>query len=273
LSTITFAIVPSTGHSETQEGLDHLAAYLSEDLGVKVAGRLAQSYAQVVDELERDHVQFAWMPPVLHVLAEERLRLLPLCSTVRAGKTRYYAALFVDARSRYRNLDSLMQTRVAWVDATSASGYLYPRVHLQARGIDPTSFFKEELFLGSHGAVVRAVLEGRADVGATFAERPERGEPIRAASFVEVAPEKPVRVLDWTGPIPNDLVVAHGLQPMEQCQQFARSLLQLGSFAVGRNLLHGVFRADGFVLASHKSLRPLSQMVRQARRHGLLSHL
>jgi phosphate/phosphite/phosphonate ABC transporter binding protein len=273
VAALTFAFVPSIADPQLDDKIEHLAGFLSEDVGQPVTGKRADSYNQVVDDLQCDRVQFAWMPPVLQVLAEERVALTPLCSAVREGRTRYHSALFVDAHSPYMSVAQLKGRRVAWVDATSAAGYLYPRVHLAARGIDPVHHFGEEQFLGSHGAVVRQVLDGRADIGATYAERPPVGEAIRSAAFVEIAPERAVRVLDWTGPIPNDMVVGHGLMPMELQQRFARALLRLGTFSVGRTLMHNVFRADKFVLANPRSLRALNQMVRQARAFGLLPHL
>jgi phosphonate transport system substrate-binding protein len=58
---------------------------------------------------------------------------------------------------------------VAWVDASSASGYVVPCVWLRDNGFAPEELFDKQSFLGTHGAVARAVLRGEADVGATFA--------------------------------------------------------------------------------------------------------
>ena len=68
---------------------------------------------------------------------------------------------------------------------------MLPRIQLASRGIDPSTVLREELFLRSHAEVVRAVLDGRADVGATYGQRPDDGEPVRRAGFVHVAPEAP----------------------------------------------------------------------------------
>jgi phosphate/phosphite/phosphonate ABC transporter binding protein len=270
---VTLGIVPSVLPDRAEAALENLTSHLSDALGVPVTGVEAESYGALVSELERDRIQFAWMPPALLVLAEERLELRPLVSAVRGDRTAYRAVLFVDAKSAYQSMHDLQGKTVAWVDATSAAGYLYPRLHLAARGIDPTTHFANELFLKSHHEVVRAVRDGRADVGATFAERPAFGAAIKRAGFIEVDPSVPFRVLEWTGLIPNDLIVAHGLLPQRQQQAFAQAVLQLGMSPAGRRLLYGVFQAEKFMLASRRTLRPLRHLVQVAREHGLLSHL
>ncbi len=258
---------------QVSRALDDLTGHLTDALGAPVVGLVCESYGGLVSELERDRVQFAWMPPALLVLAEERMALRPLISAVRGDRTAYRSVLFVDAGSAYQSIDDLRGKTVAWVDPSSAAGYLYPRLHLAARGTDPSTHFGTELFLKSHHEVVRAVLDGRADIGATFAERPGFGAPIRRAGFIEVDPKRSVRVLEWTGLIPNDLIVAHGLLPQRQQQAFAHALLQLGTSPTGRRLLQGVFQAEKFMLASSRTLRPLRHLIQVAREHGLLSQL
>jgi phosphonate transport system substrate-binding protein len=194
-------------------------------------------------------------------------------STVRGDKTGYRAVLFVARDSIWQSLDELAGKTVAWVDPSSAAGYLYPRLHLAARGIDPAHHFGKELFLGSHHEVVRAVLDGRAQVGATFAERPPFGAPLRHAGFLEVKGGDAVRVLDWTGLIPNDVIAAHGLLPMRQQTEVAHALLDLAATPFGHDLAKRLFQCDRFAMASRRALRPLRQLVRVAREHGILTTL
>ncbi len=88
-------------------------------------------------------------------------------------------ALFVLERSGLRSPQDLAGVRAAWVDRQSVSGYLLIRAHLRGLGIMPERAFTSDRFFGSHEAVVRAVVEDSADVGATFIhldERPGRQE-------------------------------------------------------------------------------------------------
>lgn len=266
---ITLAVVPSATPGDAG-ALPRLGAALGRLLDTEVRGVYVDSYSALTGELERDRVQYAWMPPVLVVLASEKLRIQPLLSSVRDERTEYSAALFVPAESWIERVEQLHGTRVAWVDRASASGYLMPRLQLAARGLDPAQLFTEELFERSHAGVVRAVLDGRAEVGATYAQRPAPGETIRRAGFLDAAPGRAVRVLEWTGAIPNDVIAGHGLLSRAAHRAFSNAILALAEQPDGRRLLHDAFHAEQFIATPRDALRPLWPMVRLARTHGLL---
>jgi len=266
---ITLAVVPSATPGDAG-ALGRLCDALAALLDTPVRGMRPESYSALVNELEMDRVQYAWMPPALVAIASEKLRVAPLLSSVRGDRTDYCSALFVTADSWIENTEQLRGTRVAWVDRTSASGYLMPRLHLAAGGIDPEALFGEELFVRSHAEVVHAVVAGRADCGATYAQRPADGEPVRRAGFVDVAPQRAMRVLEWTAQIPNDVIAGHGLLSKAEHRVFASAVLALAERPEGRRMLNDAFHAERFVATSRLALRPLWPMLRRARAFGLL---
>jgi len=269
---ITLAVVPSTTPGNSPEALEALCRELTALVAEPVCTAHPASYAELASELEKDRVQYAWMPPALLVLTDENTRMTPLLSAVRNDSADYCAALFVDAASPLRSLADLRGKTVAWVDTASASGYLFPRVHLATRGIDVTTHFGRELFLRSHAEVVRAVLDGRADAGATYAERPTEG-PVRRAGFLDTAPGRAVRVLEYTRAIPHDVIAGHGLIPRPAHRIFSNAILTLAEREDGRRLLQAAFHANRFVTTPRNALRPLWEHVRLARKHGLFPHL
>ena len=269
---VALAVVPSATPGDNRAALDALCAALSSQLGELVTGANFDTYDALVSELERDRVDYAWMPPVLLVLARERLRLRPLLSSVRGDRTDYRAVLFVDAAGPLRTLDDLRGKTVAWVDTMSAAGYLYPRLTLAARDVDPQSLFGDELFLRSHAEVVRAVFDGRAQVGATYAEKPAADQPIRRAGFLDVAPDRPARVIEWSKSIPNDLIVGHGQIPKPRHVAFANAIVELAKSAEGRTLLFRVFHAEVFTPTPRNALDTVWALVTKAREKGLLLH-
>lgn len=271
--TLTLAVVPSATPGDSRAALEELCGRLSAILDTSVVGMHPESYSELQSQLERDRVQYAWMPPALIVLGSEKLRLEPLLSSVRGDKVEYRAVIFVDAASAFRNVRDLVGKKIAWVDPASASGYLVPRLHLAAKGIDPGRLFGEELFVKSHAEVVRAVFSGRAHAGATYAHRPAQGEPVHRAGFADVMPEREARVLEWTQAIPSDVIAGHGLIPRAQHRVFSNALLTLAHDDDGRRALYQVFHADNFAITPRDALRPLWQMVRLARQHGLLNQL
>jgi ABC-type phosphate/phosphonate transport system substrate-binding protein len=192
---------------------------------------------------------------------------------VREDRTEFRSVLFVDAAGPFRKLDDLVGKKIAWVDEASAAGYIVPRLHLAAKGIDPARLFGEELFLRSHHDVVHAVFDGRAHVGASYAYRPGPGEPLRRAAFLEFAADREARVLEWTQAIPSDVIVGHGLIPRAQHRLFAAAITKLAGQEAGRRLLYRAFATERFVPTPRDALRPLWGMVRLARKHGLLNQL
>ena len=270
---ITLAVIPSVTPGDRREALGALCHELSVMLGLRIVSAFPESYSALTSELEKDRVQLAWMPPVLMVLTDEQIPLRPLLSAIRDDRTMYSSVLFVDAERSFQQIEDLRGKTVAWVDATSASGYMYPRLHLAAYGVDPNKLFGKELFLGSHPEVVRAVFDGRADVGATYAELPIEGQPVRRAGFCDVLPDRRGRVIEWTRPIPNDLLVAHSNVPDSVHVAFVRAILDLGEREDGRRLLFAAFHAERFTADLKNMLGSLWNQVAQARRNGLLSHL
>jgi phosphonate transport system substrate-binding protein len=273
MSSITLAVVPSSTPGDSRAALDAVCVELGKLLGTTVRSSTPESYSALASELEKDRVQYAWMSPALLVVCDENIQLRPLLSAMRGDRVDYCSALFVDADKPLRRIEDLHGKTVAWVDSTSASGYLVPRLHLAARGVDPSQFFGEELFLRSHAEVVRAVFDGRADVGATYAERSVRGEQSRRAGFSDVLPDRPAYVLEWSQPIPNDVIVGHGLLSKPAHRSFGNAILTLAERESGRKLLYNAFHAERFVTTPRGALKPLFDLVRLARSRGLFSHL
>jgi len=272
---ITLAVVPSSTPGDARLALDSLCIALTKLLDTPVHGINCASYSDLALELEKDRVDYAWMSPTLMILTHENIQLRPLLSAVRDDRTSYRSALFVDGAKSFYTLEDVQNGVVAWVDRTSAAGYIVPRIHLAARGFDPTRYFRKELFLRSHAEAVRAVLDGRADVGATYGQRPDDdGDEVIRAGFLHVAPNRHVRVLAWTREIPNDVIVGHGLLPKPEQRAFSNAILTLSQRDdVGRRLLYNVFHAERFETPERNALRPAQELVALAREHGLMSQL
>jgi len=269
---ITLAVVPSTTPGNSPEALEALCREIGKLVDDTVVSAHPAPYAELASGLEKDRVQYAWMSPALLVLTDENTRITPLLTAVRNDQVEFRSVLFVAAASPYFALEQLRGKTVAWVDTTSAAGYLFPRVHLATRGIDPTTHFGNELFLHSHAEVVRAVADGRADVGATYAE-PRGDGPLRRAGFLDTAPDHPMRILEWTRAIPHDVIAGHGLLPKPALRLFSNAILTLAERDDGRALLQAAFHAERFATTPRNALRPLWEHVRLARKHGLLPHL
>ena len=82
-----------------------------------------------------------------------------------------------------------------------------------------------------------------------------------------------MRVLEWSQPIPNDMIVGHGLIAKPAHREFSNAILTLSQLDNGRRLLYRAFHAERFQITHRNALRPLEMLLQTARSHGLFSHL
>lgn len=257
---LTFALPP--GRQDAIASLTQLCERLTAMLDRPVSALRATSYDELFAFLERGRAQLAWMSPLLAALAEDRLTLRPLLVTSRGGKVDYRAVLFVRNDSPLQTLDDIEGESVAWVDRASGSGYLMPRLMLAASGHDLVHMFAHELFVGSHEEVVRAVCDERAAIGATYADV----APLAAFS----GERGRLRPLMYSDPIPNDLIVAHGLLPLGDAMGFAAALHTVAIADADRALLAHVFGAERLEFTDGTHLASIRAKLQVARRLGLL---
>lgn len=271
---LTFVIARSVEHRETPAALEHFSSQLSHQLGEPVTARLVDSYGILRRALAEGGAELGWLPPLVFADAgmfADRREVLPLVASVRGGAAEYCSVLFAGDRAPPRGLADLRGSTVAWVDRRSASGYLLARAHLFEQGVDPQTLFARELYLGSHGAVVRAVLDGVADVGATFGGPPGAEDPDRRSGFAQVEGAERARVLFRTDPIPADVVVCRPSLPPTLRERLTAALLGLSTFAVGRRVTRRLFGADGFAPVGRAALDRLRTLVGTARERGWLN--
>ncbi|MDB4944216.1 MAG: Phosphonate transporter phosphate-binding periplasmic component [Labilithrix sp.] len=253
-----------------RERVAELSRALGELAGAEIAVFEATSYEDLARAIVRGDVDFAWLPPLAFIALERRHAVVPLVSSERGGDTAFYSAIIVRADSGLVETDGLAGARAAWVDPYSASGYVVPRVGLAAVGVDPRVAFSEERFYHSHEAVVRAVVSGRADFGATFAGV-NADALITRGSWLDVeGADEVVRVLVRFGAIPGDVVAATSDLAAERRDALTRGLLALSRTRQHRRLLTDAFGVDEFrrwVSAGYDALRRLAE---DASKRGLL---
>lgn len=214
-------------------------------LGLDVSISVATSYDDLRAAIEQRKVDLAWAPPF--VCAAVHPASLAVLKAVRSHSSSYHAALVVQERGP-RTLDGLRDARVAWVDRLSTAGYLLPVAHLREHGHHPEDLFAEEVFTGSYGRALAAVLEGQADLASIYVAHPT----IEAVelSLRELVGESSgrLRALDFTAASPNDGLVVVDRGSGSNAQQV---LEQIRDLTDGRThtLLLTVLDADSLELA------------------------
>ena len=257
---LRFGLIPRGEEGGASEAAFVAAA--ADALGREVEVHRAADYRVVLTGLEQRLVDFAWLPPLLGARALRAGVIDPVALVTRYGDTEYKTALVTRVGSSIRSLANLRGVRVAWVDRESASGYAVLRAALARAGVHLTDAFAHEVFLRSHAAVARAVLQGDVDVGATCGHADEEGVRFARSPFAgdEGLTITDLRSVFEAGPIPSDLFavrrgVAAGVRLVIE-----RALLQgipPAMHAAARALTH----ADGFALPTPEHRRQLESLL------------
>lgn len=260
-------MVRSSDSTTARARLSEACEQLSRALGVVIFPHQAVSYRNLADGLERGMLGFAWLPPMLALELEDKRLIEPVALPVRRGTTSYHAAI-IARRGTAKTLDELRGKRMAWVDRSSAAGYVVPRMHLVGAGFDMRTIFSAEIFVNSHDAVVDTLLSGRADAGATFCTLDPRTQRVLQAGWTAAdgTSQKPVDVVALAGPIPNDAVFAHTSVEVELRTKLLNLLLAPDPKL--RDALDGLLRAESFRAATSAHFEPLRRMIAAATARG-----
>ena len=191
---------------------------------------------------------FAWLSAIQYVEAARlsQLKVAPVAKLIRGGLPFYRSVLFARKTSKLRTPRDLQGQRLAFVREDSAAGYVLPRQVLLGAGLTPEGLKQHGQFLGDHAAVCKAVLEGRADAGATVSN--DRAGGAIAGCVETVGPRaSELRVIATSDPIPNDVIAVRPAFPAEGYAALRQALLGLVSRPDGQQALAQVFLAGAFV--------------------------
>lgn len=253
---LCFALPPSLGHSPVRE----LALRFADVLyGAGFSTVLPlKSYEELVQALLSGEADAAWGPPIVCARAEHEGGKVAL-RAVRYGAVTYRSVLVCRTSDpldlRQLGSDGRL-ARAVWVDPHSMGGYILPRHHLRARGIDLDRVFFFERVLGSYQACFEAVLRGEADITASFASR-------RGLGYVELCRERAfdLRTLAYTDESPNDgVVLSPKLGPNEAAAVIA-GLQKLIAHPASLGVLTSTFGVDSFDRPPPATYSPLLSLL------------
>lgn len=230
--------------------------YYKAKTGLSVKTFIATDYTALVEALRSGKIDFAWLPPFSYIKAEEIADAKVLLKAVRHGQASFYSVIITKHDSGIKTISDLKGRTMAWVDPSSTSGHIFPKANIMSRyGIDPDNFFKQQVFAGSHDALVLAVLNGTVDAGATFAND-KKATNGSWHLFLKTAEEKKkIRVVYVSDPITGDTVTTTNKfykENKELVDKTKKILLDMGKTEDGKKILRALYRIDSLVPAHSK---------------------
>jgi phosphate/phosphite/phosphonate ABC transporter binding protein len=263
-------MVPQRDDERTRILLSDLCAYLSQSSPVQVVPHRSPSSEALASALHAGRVQVAWVGALLMLVNEQMVETVPIVSSVRENVALYHSVLFAPAQSSIRDIQGTKGKRIAWVAPSSSAGYVVPRLSLIRAGVPMRGWFAEERFTGSHVNAVRAVVEGAADVAATYAifEGGDARRELARSGYRTYDPKLEVRVLDTSGPIPADLIVAAPTVSPEIRRVLSSALLRISGDPRSKAIMSELIGADGFTPFTPAVLREVRTLIAAARESG-----
>ena len=240
---IVMSFVPSGDTQEIIASGDQLAQMITDKTGLVVEATVGTDFAAVREAMGAGKAHIGWLNTFNYVLANEKFEVDVGLVTERYGSTTYKGQLNVRADSGITTLEDLKGKVMCWVDPNSTSGYIIPRIMLQANGIDPDNDFAQTVEAGSHNNAITAVYNGDCDVGASYADARSSIEE----DFPDV--KDVVAVLATTTDIPNDSVSFIKDFPAETREQVVNALLEISATEEGQAALENLYSIAGLVAA------------------------
>lgn len=237
---IKMGFVPLKNSEKLVEDLKPISDYLSERLGVKVEAFTASNYIGVVEGLGSGSVDFGIIPPFSSLLAQKQSSAKPiLTSKGKTGKPGYTAELYVRKDSGIKSLQDVKGKKVAFVDPSSSSGYIYPGAMLVEAGLNLDKDISYQ-FSGGHDKSLQLLLNKDVDVIATF----DGVEDRYAKDFPQAKTD--IQKLATSDMIPGIMVTASSKMDKELQEKLEKALRDVENDPKMKELFTKMFSITGF---------------------------
>lgn len=237
---IKMGFVPLKNSEKLVEDLKPISDYLSERLGVKVEAFTASNYIGVVEGLGSGSVDFGIIPPFSSLLAQKQSSAKPiLTSKGKTGKPGYTAELYVRKDSGIKSLQDVKGKKVAFVDPSSSSGYIYPGAMLVEAGLNLDKDISYQ-FSGGHDKSLQLLLNKDVDVIATF----DGVEDRYAKDFPQAKTD--IQKLATSVMIPGVMVTTSSKMDKELQEKLEKALRDVENDPKMKELFTKMFSITGF---------------------------
>ncbi|HNV71919.1 MAG TPA: phosphate/phosphite/phosphonate ABC transporter substrate-binding protein [Candidatus Ozemobacteraceae bacterium] len=218
--TILIGRIPYLSLKDMMQQVRPLLAHLRKETGAKEVRLVtARNYAGVLEALSRDKIDFAWVGPTAYVLARSRDQLMAVARAKHQSAVSYRGVFITRKNSGIQGLDDIKGKTIGFVDPESASGYLYPLYVLHRLKINPHKSCRSVQFLKRHDVVLKAVLDGKIDVGVCL--------DATLTALADKTQLSQLLILGRTDEVPSDVICCRQDCPTNLREQVQAALLKI----------------------------------------------
>lgn len=251
--------VPAEDAQQVIQNAQPIVDILQKRLAMEVQPFVATDYTGVVEALRVNKLDIAFLTPASYVLAKNEANVKVVLKSERKGSPYYYAAIITRTDSGIKTLEDLRGKTFAFGDPLSTSANVFPRKMFHERGIDPVRDFKQILYSGGHDATVLAVLNGKVDAGATYANSPDSKDTAWMRYLKNPEDIKKIHAIAFSEPIPADNLVINANLEERIASKVEEIFIELSRDPKGKQMLRDLYQIDGFVTATDKDYDSVRQ--------------
>jgi phosphonate transport system substrate-binding protein len=163
---IRVGVNPSEDTAVTLARWNSFTERLARITGLKTTVFEATDYNGIIQAMASGQVELAQLGGSAYANVRNQMgeKVEPnLANRSAEGTAGYYSTLVVRADSPYKTIDDLRGRTIGYVDFSSTSGYLYPRLKMKEEGKDPDTFFGKSIVSGGHSQGVLGLGNGQFD--------------------------------------------------------------------------------------------------------------
>ncbi|WP_227394912.1 phosphate/phosphite/phosphonate ABC transporter substrate-binding protein [Jeotgalibacillus aurantiacus] len=169
----TIGVIPAQTEGEMEGAMNKLQDILTEELGRETKIDVYPDYNGVVEAMNYDQIDMAYLGPLTYVIAQERSDAKAIITQLVDGEPFYHSYIITHTDESYETIEDLLNDPAAvdfaFGDPNSTSGSLIPSIELQDRGVyesEDDYDFNTVRFTGSHDATALAVQNKQVTAGA-----------------------------------------------------------------------------------------------------------
>ena len=263
---IKFFFTPSMDAKKITSSAKDLIDFLEKETGYKFTSAIPTSFIAVVEAFGSKRADMAvGLSAFAYLMAHEKYGPEAYLRIVRDnGETTYRGQFISRYDSGIDKIEDIEGHSIAYVDASSTSGFLLPNAMLRRMGIRPA----EEVFAMKHENVVAMVYQKQVDAGATFYSPPDpkTGQIYDARMYAKTEfpdVEKKVKIIGLTEEIPNDPFIFSKYMSDDMRNKIIAALIKYISNEKGQKSLYEIYGVISLIPTRDSDYDGLRKMLKE----------
>ena len=236
--------------------------FLENETGLVFKTGIPTNYVAVVEAFGSLRADIGVMNSFGYLMANEKYGAKAKLRVIRYGHDYYQGQILAHSESGIKEVKDLQGKKMAFVDPSSTSGYMFPLKIMKDEGVVPGN----TTFANKHDNVVIMIYQRQVDAGATYYSEPSENGEIRDArsrvktQFPDV--EEKIKIIKTTDKIPNDPFVFRKDLPKEISDKFITAVKKFISTPQGKSIFKRIYSVEGVVDTNDKEYDSLRDLVK-----------